>query len=275
MQQRTRLSLLLIVLTFVALLGLVACGGETPAVTESAPEEPAVVEPTEEPAAAAPTEEPATAAPTEAPPTEAPPTEEPTAEAEATQETAAAPEDTVAAVRDALQEQLNAGPWRITQEIESDDMPAGAFNSVVEFVAPDRFHVTIMSDGQTVLESIIIGDAFYQNLGGTWTEAPVDLGSTMPGFLPDEETLANAEANFQDVEYLGAEELDGVPTRVYRYVVTDTTDGVPTEATITMWVRESDNLPIQQLIETEVEGVAASIRQTIEYDESITIEPPL
>lgn len=271
----------IILLVLMAMLVLVACGGSDTAVApesaEVAATEPAAPEeaPTEAPEPTAtplpePTAEPEpTAAPAEASTSEPEPTAVP-----AEEETAADTEDALTAVQSALVDQFATGSWRVIQDVTSSDMPEGQVRSVIEYVTPDRFRVTLTLDGETLSEAIIIGDTMYQNLGGTWMEVPVQMTEMLPDFMPSEDMFDEAAMDLRDVEFIGTEELNGESTRVFRYVSSDTLDGATSSATVTVWVRESDNLPVQQIIEAEADGVVSTIIQTIEYDPNITIEPP-
>lgn len=267
----TRLVLLALVLML-----LVACGGSEPETAVPTPEDVAVVQDdgagadveSVEPTAVAdePAPEPEPTAVPEPTATDEP-APEPTAEPEPTQETAVGGDvrEELFALLDAQRE---VGSWRAMQVIETDE---GTFESTVDHVVPDRFRMTMDFAGQT-MELIIIGDTFYQNMGGTWTELPVDLGQQFTNIYSNPDAFL--EEAVTDVEFVGTEDLDGVPTRVYRFTSVDTIEGTDATTDVTMWVRESDNLPIKQLILTNADGVTGTITQTYDYDVEIVIEPP-
>ncbi len=270
-----RLKNVLFVLFLLSFIVLSACGGDESAEPQDvAPQEAnqeAVVDSDEEVVE----EE---LSPTEVPPTEVPPTAtavpEPTPTIEPTdepeQETAVSQDDLLAELMLAYNAQQEEGAWRARQTIVDGE---NSLETVVEHQAPDRYRVT-MDIGEAIpFETIMIGDKMYQNLGGTWMELPVDLGSELSDMINDPQSLME-ESSFENIEFLGIEDVDGESAKVYRFTAVDTLTDSSTTSEITTWIRESDNLPLKQEItfsDTDVEG---QMTQVFEYDVDISIEPP-
>lgn len=133
---------------------------------------------------------------------------------------------------------------------------------------PDRFHI-VMDTG----EFIIIGNKTYMKQGDQWAEFPVDIGSLVFPLLisTDEE----AEASISDVQLLGQDTVNGESTTVYQYRSTGVLEGTEVSSMVKLWVRDSDGLPIKQEIIGEAGGIESTTIQEIEYDPTISIEPPV
>ena len=260
----------LLILFLISFVVLSACSGDESAApqdaVQQASDQETVIESVEEPVEieVAPTEilPPATAVP------------EPTATvepaAEPVEETAVGNDDLLAELMLAFSTQQEAGTWRARQTIVDGE---NSLETVVEHQSPDRYRVTMDMGESMPFETIMIGETMYQNLGGTWVELPVDMGSEFSNMLNDPQSMLE-ESRFENIEFLGIEDVNGEAAKVYRFTAVDTLTDSPTTSEIVVWIRESDNLPLKQEITFPGTDVGGQITQVFEYDVDISIEPP-
>jgi len=189
----------------------------------------------------------------------APATATATAPAAAAEADAPAP-DAMGELSGALDALGGVRSYHATMDIES---AAGAVRSELDFVAPDRFRMTLPGVGtQTV-----IGHTMYMEAGGRVTRMEVP-----PGTLDQWRNPARLDDPAQKavVQAMGADTVDGQPAR--RYAVRSQGDAA---ADITMWIGP-DNLPLQVRVVSTAGGEAAT--STLRYsrfnDPSIEITPP-
>ncbi len=254
-------SQLLIFLLVIVMMAVTACGGSEDAVQETAVPPTSVVqaESTLE-EAAEPTAEPEI---------------DPTATSEP--ELTKAPEAETAVSGDALPAEILAAfdalygmdAWRANQTIEDADI---SMTNVIEYQAPDRYRMIMAATEDISMETIIIGDKMYQNLAGTWMENPFELGDQLSGMLSDPREMM--EGSFEEFEFIGTEDVNGEPAKVYRFKVVDSSSGETLTTEIMLWVRVSDNLPVKQEMIFPGSDAPDKITQEYEYDIDITIEPP-
>jgi len=257
------------------ILASAACGATaTPTVlppiptrAQSAPVAAPTVLPTQP--AAAPTVAPATATRPPATATAAP---QPAATAVPTKAPTASPlpaGDPRDAILKAMKTQMGGKSYRVRQTSESS---SGKTQSIVEFVPPDRYHITT-NVGTNTTEMIIAGKKAYQKIGDKWLDFPVDVGS----FIQALTSAASEEAGkgISDVKLVGPDVLDGVPTLVYTYNSKAKFGDIETSSSIKLWVAVSDGLPRKMIVEGEAMGIKSTTTQLIEYDPSIKIEAPI
>lgn len=265
---RRQLVVWMLIATFV----LAGCGGDeaetavsqptTPAETavEPAVVEPAVVEPTVvEPTAVAPTSVAPTATPTEPPPT---PTAEPAPEVPTGE-----PQQVLL---DAMRLSLSSGPYRTTVTITSGQEVTTV---VGEVVPPDQMHITTTT-GDVATEMIILAEQMWMKLPDTeWTVFPggISISQITQQFMLDPEASG---ITFEDVVFAGTDTLNGEPAWMYDYRSTFDAGTGPIESQARLWISIATGRPVQQTSESEIDGVATSILQIIEYDPTITVEAP-
>lgn len=143
--------------------------------------------------------------------------------------------------------------------------PMGEMKSDMDYVAPDRYRMTMTMGGQP-MEVIMIGGDSYLKMGGNWTKNPGPPQET-PKW--DQELKKSLDAAV--VQDLGEEALNGVQTRKYQVKLTE-----PAPTDTTTWFGP-DGLPVQ--VVTSVPANGQTMTSTITYsrynDPAITIEAPL
>jgi hypothetical protein len=73
----------------------------------------------------------------------------------------------------------------------------------------------------------------------------------------------------------GTEEVEGIEANVYTYDSVFENSGQTIEGSGKIWIDPANGLPLKLESEAEVQGVSSTTTQEIEYDDSITIEPPV
>lgn len=175
------------------------------------------------------------------------------------------PGDPRQAIISAMNAMREAGSYRVHVTSKSGETST-EWNA--EVILPDRFHI-VMDIG----EYIIIGNKTYMKQGDQWAEFPVDIGSMVFPLLIS--TEKEAEASISDVQLVGQDTVNGEATTVYQYRSSGTLQGTEVTSMVKLWVRNSDDLPVKQEINGEVAGVESTTVQDIEYDPTISIEPPI
>ncbi len=230
----------------VLLLLLAACGGGE---EEAAPTVPAPVAPV---ATTAPAIDPTTAP-------EAP---------SAPEAAQAAPVagDPLEAVTTAMQTQLSGGPFRATTTVESDGTVTEMLSEVIP---PATMHVVI---GGGNMEMILLDGALWTKSGETpWTQMGSpdmmdNILSTIQGEM-DGSTMSN-------VQFVGEEPVLGEATRVFAFTSTiGEGEGVITSEA-KLWISNESGLPVRMESNSVGMGVTTKTIQTIEYDDTISIEAP-
>jgi len=141
---------------------------------------------------------------------------------------------------------------------------------LVEFVAPDRFHIIIDGD-----EMIVVGASTHMKRpNGSWAKVPVDVGPMIAAFRDPnmEEELRKST----EVKLIGPETLDGMPMLVYQYTTTTKDKGMDLKGVTKLWVSVVDSLPRKSETEVELKGVKSITTGVYDdYNADIRIEPPL
>lgn len=170
---------------------------------------------------------------------------------------------------------LEEEPWRLRSEMV---LTAGVTHTlVIAYAPPDRYDLA--ADEETHI--VFIGDDAYAQEGDKW--APTNL-SARSAIL----NLAWLESAAQDMEFIGADELDGQAMLVYRYLP-PATDALSAND-VKLWLGEQDGRIhkleiLGKIMSTHLEdGVAdseveylADAATTIlyEYDPEIMVENPV
>ena len=151
-----------------------------------------------------------------------------------------------------------------------DGTGTSEMHSKVEYVAPDRFHVSYLGGTGAGMEMIMIGKQTYMKSGGNWIKSPVALGESIPT-LRDSFTDEGLKT-LDDAKFEGDDTVDGKPALVYSYKNVTPKGSYPFHSKI--WVAKSTGLPMK--IEVNYEN--GTLKQmTINYDTEtpVTIEPPV
>jgi outer membrane lipoprotein-sorting protein len=179
----------------------------------------------------------------------------------------------------AMKAVMDAKSYRSTLTTSKD----GAVQSTttVEFVAPDRFHMTqdlnTANKGQVRNEMAAVGgEVFMRPANGRWQKMPVDM-SKMLAAVRDPKVIDDITKE-ADVKFLGTEQLNGQPMNVYQYTLKNALGSGVNSITKT-WVSQTDHRPykIETDQELNVNGKTEKSHTSssyVDYDTDIRIQAP-
>lgn len=141
--------------------------------------------------------------------------------------------------------------------------------SQVDFIAPDKFHVTYLGGTGAGMELIYIGGDSYIKSGGKWTKMAGDAKS-IPN-LRDSFTEEGLKS-LTDVKYEGEETLDGKTAFVYSYKNVTPVGNYP--FTSKSWINKITGLPIKIYVEYS-NGMLKNMTVNYDTESPVTIEAPI
>lgn len=127
------------------------------------------------------------------------------------------------------------------------DVKKGQQISRMEFVAPDRYHMTTSQN----TEQTIIGDDAWMNVDGRTLKLPVPVGKIIAQYR-NESALQELSRNIE-VTSLGDDIIDGETTKIYRYSVSH-----PIKANVKAWVSQQSG----RILQIESQGSFTGIKST-------------
>jgi hypothetical protein len=271
-----RPALPLALLAIVILLLLGACGGQpattAPAATEApaATKAPASTEAADQPAPAATVPQPTTVPPTAVPEPTA--TTPPTTAPEPTQPPAstAAPatgSHNLDEVMKAAQAQLAQKGYRVRITSESGGTKT---DMNVEFVAPDRYHIV-----SPATEMIIIANKTYMKQDAAWVQVPMDMSAMLEQMQDPALMMEATGLKLRNVNYKGAEDVDGVAADAYEYDSTLSMQGTAYDSHSQLWVDRKSGLPLKSVGTSELSGIKSVTTSLYEYPVDLKIEAPI
>ena len=165
------------------------------------------------------------------------------------------------AIRASMQRFMGLRSYHATMQL--DGGPRGAMRNEVDFVAPDRFRMTMPGLGTQT----IIGDTMYMSVDGRNMKVPLPAGTLTQWRDP---ARLDENAATMTVEAQGRDLIDGKPVR--KYLVHNTR---PQPSDATMWIGD-DDLPLQIRVSGSAQGhtTNTTIRYSRLDDPSLRIDPP-
>lgn len=140
----------------------------------------------------------------------------------------------------------------------------------VDFVAPDRFHVTYLAGAAPGMEIIMIGNQSYMKTGGKWSKMPGGNNSSTPN-LRDSFTEEGLKT-LSDVKFDGEDTLHGKPALVYTYKNVTPVGQYPFSSK--MWVGAQSGVPIKIVVDY-TNGVLKQMTVNYDTESPVTIEAPI
>jgi len=145
----------------------------------------------------------------------------------------------------------------------------GDMKNQLEYVQPDKFHMTTQGGPGAGMEMIGIGDQLYMKIGDSWTKSPGDT-----------KAIASSRAAFSDeglktltdVSYEGNETIDNIPAQVYKYRNVTPTGNFGYGCK--MWVSAEKGVPVKLVCDYD-NGVLKQMTITYDLDTPVTIEAPI
>lgn len=150
-----------------------------------------------------------------------------------------------------------------------------ATHNDLEFVAPDRYHVTLVGSATMSQEMIIIGnDKFARISGRPWQRAETDVAAgtmaTTLGDLTDQfrhEDVSQKMTKYDDLQLSGSEVLDGQPVVVYQFNLKSPKGPIPGK----IWISTADNLPRKIVYDSKMKLTTTYY----DYNTNFSISPPI
>jgi hypothetical protein len=174
---------------------------------------------------------------------------------------------------------LNSQPNRMTVTTTLEGGQTST--NIIEFVPPDRKRII---SPEVDMEYVIIGDMVYMKVAGLWVTAQIPAAT----FMGEAVTEAMLTATVSEPQFLRLAELDGQVMMVYGYQSTTLSGGIELHSQVELWVGLADGLIYQMITEgetlsvsTDASGQSVSLAvpalntTLIEYDDAISIEPPI
>ena len=152
---------------------------------------------------------------------------------------------------------------------------------VMEFVAPDRYHILREADVRgraSKNETIIVGQDTYMKMGDSpWQKFPVNVGEVIAQFRDPK--VIDELSKDAEIKFIGPDTVDGMPAMVYQYILNDP-QRKGFKNTSKTWVGVVNNLPLKTESEGEVEmmGKTVKSKSTMTYSDfgaEIKIERPI
>ena len=177
---------------------------------------------------------------------------------------------------DALRKLKTAYPYRLTEITSATANGKTAMpdtKRVVEFAAPDRSHMKWTGGMGSDMEEITIGEKRYWYADGKWSESA--------GRSAEEKARTGAELEkklaeaTKEVNYVGAETVNGVPCFAYTYSLEMNVEGHAYTGTGKAWVGAADGLPHQIDADFKVSVYGHKSHIVYEYNVDIKVEKPI
>lgn len=169
------------------------------------------------------------------------------------------------ALMKAVNGQLTASSFRARLDSSINNQETAR---TIEFVAPDRFHMTGEHD-----EMVVVGGNAWSRLdGGAWQKLSIDASQIIAS-VRNSQALDELRKS-TDVKLIGPDTLDGKPMTVYEYT-TQNIAGKGINSHSKAWVSTADNLPRRVETATEINGQPSKATITyFDYNSDIHIDPP-
>jgi hypothetical protein len=166
----------------------------------------------------------------------------------------------------AMRAQMDVRSFRVRMEFS---FPGNSNTRIVEFVAPDRFHM--ISDKN---EALIVGPTTYmKDPKGAWQRVPMDVNAMVQSFR--DPSIIDEVRKSADAKFIGPDTLDGAPMLVYQYTMSNAF-GTNSTSMTKAWIGASDGLPRRLEIDGNVGSVKArAVNTYYDYNADIKIEPPM
>ena len=141
--------------------------------------------------------------------------------------------------------------------------------SQVDYVAPDRYHVTYLGGTGAGMEMIMMGNQTYMKVAGKWTKMP-GKAKAIPT-LRDSFTEEGLKT-LSDVKFEGDDSVDGKPALLYSYKNVTPVGNYPFSSKI--WIGKDTGLPMKIYVEYS-NGMLKNMTVNYDTESPVTIEAPI
>lgn len=181
----------------------------------------------------------------------------------------------------AMQAEFSAKSFRQTSVTTNET--GGTTTTIIEYVSPDRMHVSRTGVDTTSGETIVIkGQGTWTKTNGQWAKSPIDLSSMLFSmFDPKNIEQLRSSMEIGSLQLVGADVIGTTPTLVYQYnesIKGAGAGGGPLNGTYKVWVGATDHRVYKLEGDTDSitkPGAKVHTSITTEYDVSIQIQPPI
>ena len=141
--------------------------------------------------------------------------------------------------------------------------------SQVDYVAPDRYHVTYLGGTGAGMEMIMMGNQTYMKVAGKWTKMPGNA-KAIPT-LRDSFTEEGLKT-LSDVKFEGDDSVNGKPALLYSYKNVTPVGNYPFSSKI--WIGKDTGLPMKIYVEYS-NGMLKNMTVNYDTESPVTIEAPI
>jgi len=141
--------------------------------------------------------------------------------------------------------------------------------SQVDYVAPDRYHVTYLGGTGAGMEMIMMGNQTYMKVAGKWTKMP-GKAKAIPT-LRDSFTEEGLKT-LSDVKFEGDDSVNGKPALLYSYKNVTPVGNYPFSSKI--WIGKDTGLPMKIYVEYS-NGMLKNMTVNYDTESPVTIEAPI
>ena len=153
---------------------------------------------------------------------------------------------------------------------KTDGQGQTEIKSQIDYVAPDRYHVTYLAGTGAGMELIMIGNDSYMKTGGKWSKMPGSGNSSVPT-LRDSFTEEGLKT-LTDAKFEGSDTVDGKDALAYSYKNVTPQGNYPFTSKI--WIGKDTGLPMKIYVEYS-NGVLKHMTVNYDTESPVTIEPPI
>lgn len=151
-----------------------------------------------------------------------------------------------------------------------DGMGQTEIKSQVDYVAPDRYHISYLAGTGAGMEIIMIGNQTFMKTGGKWNKSPGGSNGAIPT-LRDSFTEEGLKT-LADTKFEGDDTVNGKPALVYSYKNVTPKGGFGFNCK--MWVETQTGLPIK-IFATYDNGILKEMTVNYDTESKVTIDPPV
>ena len=160
---------------------------------------------------------------------------------------------------------VDAGKFRMTGTVTTKGETVPLWSEVQW---PDRFHARNPGG-----EFIVVPGGTYMKQGGQWMKMPMDMSAMIQSMTPG--AIRQQFENMTNAKALGEKTIDGETLLGYEYDTSATMMGIKAESHVVAWVDPDTKRIVRQEVEGKAMGQTSKTVQVYEYDDSISIDPPM
>lgn len=139
----------------------------------------------------------------------------------------------------------------------STDHKGRVTDMVMKVQWPNRFHMKTKES-----EIIILPNGTWMNAGGQWMKLPVDMQKMIAQFSP--EMVDKTIESSSDVRFIGLDQIDGKPVKVYLYNYDTKVMGISSTGQSKVYLSVVSGFPLR--VENDGKAMGKASKSVIDYD---------